>query len=195
MTQEIQTEDFELDEIDRMMYNRYEASNGQNLIAKIAEVEFKEGQHGGKYAVFELETKINEKKDKIEIPEAVPSDSDDIVKLCKANGVDPRFPSMLKGCEVEYDVDEGSIVIPKYTSRKDRVKNLITGVDIEDYFDGYVWKIYFHLFLPITIPVYWKVLDRHERSYWIEDPIDMIMLLFLWVMFAALIVALAHEVI
>ena len=163
----------EIAEVDREMINRLNATEDGKLVGRIIEVKLLEGNYSTRINII-AKTPVGQKSTRFSMPET-PTDDDDIVRLCKANGVDPKYPSMLEGCEVKWDDDE--LVIPKSLSQR------ISGAVAEKLHSG-DWKIpklmFWYTFLPITLTTYYFVVSERDRTMMRTSLLDYMMHIFLW---------------
>lgn len=171
MEQELVDEE-EIPEVDLEMINRIAGSEDGYIAGEITDVSLTE------YDTIELtiSTPVGQKEDSFSIPD-VPSDNDNIVRLCKSNDVDPKYPSLLEGFTVKID-DDDEIVIPE--SRRERVRSHFEEIFADP--DGYYYPkmAFFVAFMPITMTTYYMVLHRKHRSIMREDMGDFGMHMFAW---------------
>jgi hypothetical protein len=166
------------------MFNRLNATEDGQLIGRIEEVKLEYPSVRGEYIQVITKTPVGNKGASFTIPDT-PTDDDDIVRLCKAKGVDPKYPSMLEGCEVRWDGDE--LVIPKTRKQKiiEPIDKALGGMDTYSRL-----KIAFFLtFLPITLTTYYLVLHRVDRHHMRQSLEDFGFHMLIWSAFLALILA------
>lgn len=157
---ESDVEDDEISDVDREMINRLNATEGGKLVGRITDVKLREGTYSSKDEILVCaKTPVGNKSESFTIPDT-PTDEDRIVRLCKDNGVDPKYPSMLEGCKVKWDGDE--LVIPRSRGQKARKM-------FDEYFvgDDRFWRTkmaFFYMFLPITLTTYYLTIKRVDRD-------------------------------
>jgi len=170
----------EIPKVDLEMINRIAGSEDGYIAGEITDVSLSGNES---FVRVTVSTPVGQKEDSFSIPD-VPSDDDDIVRLCKSNNVDPKYPSLLEGITVKIDEDD-DIVIPK--TRRQRVRSHFEEIlaDPNEYY--YPKMAFFVAFMPITMTTYYMVLDRTNRDIMREDMTDFGMHIIVWmllVMFA-----------
>jgi len=170
--EELQEDEHEFDEVDLEMINRIDGSDDGYLVGEITDVSLSSNS----IELF-VSTAVGEKRDIFSIPD-VPSDEDDIVRLCKRNNISPKYPSLLVGCTVKIDKND-EIVIPK--SPKEKITSSFERVfaDIDNYY--YTKMIFFSMFLPITLTTYYMVLARNERHFMRDNFGDFAIHMLVWI--------------
>ena len=176
--EESQEDEQGLDEVDLEMINRICGSEDGYLVGEITDVSLSSNS----IELF-VSTAVGEKRDIFSIPD-VPSDEDDIVRLCKRNNISPKYPSLLEGCTVKID-KHGRIVIPK--SRKEKITSSFERVfvDTDNYY--YLKIIFFSVFLPITLTTYYIALARKDRHIVRDDFSDFVMHMIVWIAAASFV--------
>lgn len=183
MEQELVDEE-EIPNVDLQMINRIDGSQDGYITGEIIDVSLSDDES---FVVVTVSTPVGGKTSSFCIPD-VPSDNDDIVRLCKTNNVDPKYPSLLEGCTVKIDEND-EFVIPR--TKRDRLNSYLHEIFAEPDKYYYPKMVFFLAFMPITLTTYYIVLHRKHRHIMRDDMMGFGMHMILWVsfIFAALIIA------